>query len=80
MKYLVTFEREGVYLADHQRGRRICTSLLVHAPDARSAEIHALRTVSGDLGALTTVRYTAPLIASPAEVSSDTRQQFRTPP
>ena len=47
MRWLVTFTGPVVYQADHPKARREITSLVVSAATARSAEIHALRTVQG---------------------------------
>ena len=47
MRWLVTFTGPVVYQADHPKARRTITTLEVSAETARSAEIHALRTVQG---------------------------------
>jgi hypothetical protein len=55
-EYRVLFERPVIYLVDHKRpNRRELTELLVNAPDAEAAKIHAVRVTLGDPGTIMVV-------------------------
>ena len=53
MRYLVRFERPVTYQPDHPVARRDLTELEVEAPDGQAAIRHAIRTTTGDPGAIT---------------------------
>ncbi len=53
MKFLVRFLQPVVYQAEHPSARREITSLVVNAPNARGAELHAIRTCAGEIEGLT---------------------------
>lgn len=53
MRWIVRFTTPTVYQPSHPKARRAVTELVVHAPDARAAELHAIRTCMGDMADLT---------------------------
>lgn len=59
MKFLVQFAEPVLYQAGHWSARLI-PHLVVHAPDARGAEVHALRVCSGPITITAIDPYTAP--------------------
>lgn len=54
-RFLVTFPQPVIYQADHPKARRVITELEVSAPDATTAQFHAIRVVSGDPSGLTVI-------------------------
>ena len=46
-RFRVTFDDLIWYLPDHPRGRQQVTELIVNAPTAKLAEVHALRVTRG---------------------------------
>jgi hypothetical protein len=72
MTFRVTFATPVVYQASHPRARRTVTELIVHAPDARAAEIHAIKTVEGSFEGMIITEVEGPLGSAPVvEVPQD---------
>jgi hypothetical protein len=52
-EWRVTFERPVFYLSESKLRRKEITELLVNAPTAEGAGVHAIRVTTGDPGAIT---------------------------
>lgn len=77
-RFRVTFPSVVIYLPDHPKGNRPVTELIVSAPDARSAEIHAFRVVRGSVSYVEVTPVDGPLGPAPVvEVPHDTPLVFR---
>ena len=78
--FLVRFPQPVVYQPDHPQARRTITDLLVHAPDALGAQMHAVRVVQGDVSGMTVDVFWPTQTRPPVESIPDIRQNFFTTP
>lgn len=66
-RWLVRFPRTVIYQPEHPIARREVVTLVVSAPTAQGAVIHALRVVEGDVEGLTAEPFTGILGQPPLQ-------------